>query len=1065
MANNICKNCGGKLIMLPNRTEAECDHCGNVIELGGERAKFSNLYSKGDDAWSRKDFDEAIKSYQEIADADHMQHEAHWGIALCRYGIAYEIDPVTQKKMPTCNRINRESILNDKDYLAAVKYADASNKENYEQRAKEIDDISKDFLKIVDKEKPYDVFISYKRTDANGGRTVDSQIAKKLYLFLREKGFNVFFAEESLKMVGGERYEPYIFAALTSANVMILFGSCKEYFEATWVKNEWRRFLVLSQSHHKKVLIPAYINCDPYKALPQELLSIQSFDATSPVFNEEIAEVIKKKSGEHESQPKAGKTLEERYAPKEKVDNVVNVTDCERDLAVEVLKQMHGNINETIDFIRNDPEYKKKLWVCAECGAQNTHDHCHNPECGLSKKESIDVARKREEYKRRLEMESAEGKRQRAIKRKKRAKTIIILIVVLAIVGGLATLIIPKVLDAVENAKQEEYLNQEVEDKYTPEILQTYSGTYSTGKVTGDAVVTIESCSNDGKLEGYFEFVVGNIYGKYLLSGEITSKRVSGKVMANLNAGEWVIHPSDYVALGTMDITFADDYDTLICTAYNMNLTAGSNDKYSIKTADDLQKLSESDGFYMLTADIDLSGQEWTPIQFGGTLIGKGHSIKNLTINSSSSNVGFFSVLSGTVSNLKFENANVTVTGRNENIGILAGKLTGTAVDITTSGSVTADKNSTYVGGVVGYVERVGSYTLSGLTNTANVSGGSYVGGIFGGIVHPGQTSSLATSLNGLKNSGNINSTGEYAGGLLGYGSFKKYYSNETNIVYITSSENTGKVTGTNYTGGLVGYLYSNNGDSYIQDSSNKSEIKGTAYVGCIAGKVENIQINSCTNEGSTLTATGYVTDSGIKYAYVGGYAGYGYGFSDCKNTVAINYTAGGRYVGGICGYINAGGCSLSSLENSANVTGNDYTGGVIGWINMVGNGTMQDIKNAATVSGGSYVGGIFGGIVHSGQTSFLATSLNGLKNSGNINSTGEYAGGLLGYGSFKKYYSNETNIVYITSSENTGKVAGTNYTGGLVGYLYSDSTASAIIDSSSTYTPLAGKLENVTIK
>ena len=983
---NTCKICGGPLQISGMVREIECEYCGNVIELDGERAKFANLYSKADDAWSRKDFDEAIKCYQEITEEDHMQHEAHWGIALCRYGIAYEIDPVTQKKMPTCNRINRESILDDKDYIAAIKYANESNRANYEQRAKEIDSISKEFLKIVDKEKPYDVFISYKKTDdVTKKLTIDRDYAMNLYVILKEKGFKVFFAEETLNSVAGVKYEPYIFAALTSAKVMVLFGSRKEYFEATWVKNEWRRFLALSKSNPEKKLIPAYIDCEPYEAIPQELLPLHFLDAKSIAFNAEIAENIKKIVGGTEEQLKAGKTLEERYAPKEKVDKIVNEIDCERDLAVEVLKQMHGKIDESIDFIRNDPEYKKKLWVCAECGAQNTHDHCHNPECGLSKKESIDVARKREEYKRRLEMESAEGKRQKAIKRKKRAKVIVTLIIIFAVLCGIGTVvllnlnpvfgislvdntgldaitygttindlnltidisrlkgheniavnsnmvsgfdektlgeqtivfslygktysvkanIVPKVLSAptlsVSNGKLavdydtkstekvildingQEYDYSILANGYLPDSFTEENYTIKAKAVNSNsniidseyseplnckryAPVTLEKISDnmlifDGSAESdtYVIFIDGketatytnsgtkisydirniNNAGKHTISvavrGTESNRLMSVKsdalsytmlsVSATIDSAKlswnavegatgYELTNSEKTVVLNVDTTEIDvinfysetksvtikiralgNGDNVIDSPYVSRGYSFEQSYITIRTVSDLLKLNGSNETFILLEDIDLSGQEWTPIQFGGTLIGNGHSIKNLTINSSSSNVGFFSVLSGTVSNLKFETANVTVTGRNENIGILAGKLTGTAVDITTSGSVTADKNSTYVGGVVGYVERVGSYTLSGLENTAAVSGGSYVGGIFGGIQNSTGSygTKYSTEISGSNNSGSVTATGDYAGGILGYGYFKAY---SGSTIYINSSANTGKIKG-----------------------------------------------------------------------------------------------------------------------------------------------------------------------------------------------------------------------------------------------------------------------------
>ena len=59
--------------------------------------------------------------------------------------------------------------------------------------------------------------------------------------------YRVFFAKITLEDKLGEQYEPYIFSALNSAKVMLVVGTRKEYFEAVWVKNEWRPFLCIKQ--------------------------------------------------------------------------------------------------------------------------------------------------------------------------------------------------------------------------------------------------------------------------------------------------------------------------------------------------------------------------------------------------------------------------------------------------------------------------------------------------------------------------------------------------------------------------------------------------------------------------------------------------------------------------------------------------------------------------------------------------------------------------------------------------------------------------------------------------
>ena len=68
----------------------------------------------------------------------------------------------------------------------------------------------------------------------------------------------MFFSRITLEDKLGQQYEPYIFAALNSAKVMLVIGSKREYFDAVWVKNEWSRFLALMKKDRSKLLIPCY---------------------------------------------------------------------------------------------------------------------------------------------------------------------------------------------------------------------------------------------------------------------------------------------------------------------------------------------------------------------------------------------------------------------------------------------------------------------------------------------------------------------------------------------------------------------------------------------------------------------------------------------------------------------------------------------------------------------------------------------------------------------------------------------------------------------------------------
>ena len=206
-------------------------------------------------------------------------------------------DPVTHKQIPTINRTQFTSIFADEDYKSALQYADGSQRRIYEDEAKAIDGIQKGILAISQKEEPFDVFICYKESDNSGRRTQDSVLANDLYHQLTQEGFKVFFSRITLEDKLGTAYEPYIFAALNSAKVMVVLGTKPEYFNAVWVKNEWSRYMALIRNGAKKVLIPAYRDMDPYD-LPEEFSHLQAQDMAKLGFMQDLIRGIKKITAE-----------------------------------------------------------------------------------------------------------------------------------------------------------------------------------------------------------------------------------------------------------------------------------------------------------------------------------------------------------------------------------------------------------------------------------------------------------------------------------------------------------------------------------------------------------------------------------------------------------------------------------------------------------------------------------------------------------------------------------------------------------------------------------------------
>ena len=301
MAVFKCKMCGATLHVGAGQSTAVCEYCGTtqtLPKLDDERR--AQMYDRANHFRRNNEFDKAMGIYEQILNEDSTDAEAYWSLVLCRYGIEYVEDPATHRRMPTINRTQFTSIFDDEDYKSALAHADEEQKAVYRAEAETINEIQKGILAISQKEEPFDVFICYKETDDSGRRTPDSVLANELYHELTRAGFKVFFARITLEDKLGTAYEPYIFAALNSARVMVVIGTKPEYFNAVWVKNEWSRYLALIQNEKNgtgngspRVLIPAYRDMDPYD-LPEEFSHLQAQDMSKLGFMQDLIRGIRK---------------------------------------------------------------------------------------------------------------------------------------------------------------------------------------------------------------------------------------------------------------------------------------------------------------------------------------------------------------------------------------------------------------------------------------------------------------------------------------------------------------------------------------------------------------------------------------------------------------------------------------------------------------------------------------------------------------------------------------------------------------------------------------------------
>ena len=274
-----CKRCGGGLNITEADKVVECEYCGTTQTVpSADNEKKMTLFNRANRLRLNNKFDKAAALYEQLIAEFPEEAEAYWGLCLCNWGIEYVDDPATGEKKPTCHRASFESLMKDENYLLAMEYADVTAERVYRREAQEIDRLNDAILSVSRNEKPYDVFICYKeKTDENGMRTHDSVLAQDIYDALTANGLKVFFSRISLEDKLGRQYEPYIFAALNSAKVMLAIGTKYEYFQAAWVKNEWSRFMRLAAKDRAKVLIPCFCDMDPCD-LPDEFKGLQAQD-------------------------------------------------------------------------------------------------------------------------------------------------------------------------------------------------------------------------------------------------------------------------------------------------------------------------------------------------------------------------------------------------------------------------------------------------------------------------------------------------------------------------------------------------------------------------------------------------------------------------------------------------------------------------------------------------------------------------------------------------------------------------------------------------------------------
>ncbi len=384
-----------------------------------------------------------------------------------------------------------------------------------------------------------------------------------------------------------------------------------------------------------------------------------------------------------------------------------------------------------------------------------------------------------------------------------------------------------------------------------------------------------------------------------------------------------------------------------------------------------------------------------------------------------------------------------------------------------------------YVGGAIGYLD--GGILISDVVVSHQINDGSSKGVIAdstcaGGLIGYAQLRSKS-SIKNVKISTPIESA-SYVGGLIG--NFKPSYD-----IHIDGCQVTNSITGGQYVGGFFGSLSadSGNGVATLGRSNSILELNesiinvssGTTYkdsenIGGLAGYCSGshlritspvtiaVNVNGGTNVGGVFgnfqgSADDLVVSSTCKFdkamkvdgkKNVGGIIGYASGLTLTDN-ITFNYSSYNTQphitkpssfssivgnamlsenVGGLVGYAEK--CHFRGLYVDGTVYGTDYVGGICGLSQYSDfKYCISDLTKFGTT--GEYNGGIVGYLID-GNIDYCV-------NYSSLSNGSNYTGGIVGY----SY--GETSMVTLTNSVNVGSVSGSSIVGGLVGEANGDNT------------------------
>ena len=483
---------------------------------------------------------------------------------------------------------------------------------------------------------------------------------------------------------------------------------------------------------------------------------------------------------------------------------------------------------------------------------------------------------------------------------------------------------------------------------------------------TGDGAVAYTD-STGKSLSPYIHLTSRVLYAKFeAVKCYITFDTVGGDPIATV-AVDYGSAFNDRIIPVKENAVFAGWYTSDMATRYTSSSIIRSNitvyakwiSAKPISSAEELIAMAnDPTGSYYLTADINLRGAIWTPIEsFTGVLDGKGHTIKNFMLSTSvkTAAFGFVGTNSGRIENLVFSDFTYNVSVRDLGgmaMGVFTGTNSGTVYGCTVESGIIKITyyNPDWTGDLV--------YGCFAGTNSATgvVEGCTSLEDVEFNFTHKFSRDAMFDEWY----------TNDYSvGSIVGYnvGTISDCYS-EGKLTYVGESVggNERNLEDYSFIGGIAGQ---NRGGTIIRchssvsiDVSHKTGTQANSYtrLGGILGYNENALVTGC-----YFTGEIYVHD--VEDALVGGLIGYVTGTNATVNNCYAKAKVKSASPGSVGGFVGKNESPIQNCYCTGDVesTGSANAGGFVGHNNSAG--TVSKCYSSGNVTAASKNGGYFAGL------------------------------------------------------------------------------------------------------